>query len=214
MCIPLNTDGFPIDKQGEYKMIPELSNIQVGDIIVSRYSVSRWANNFPWENWHHAALVSKITPLTIIEAAGVNSEGQPSGPFEVEFWQSVSFGKATDIEEIRWLKPIFPNPIREIASWKTLRINRKIITENEARKRVIAYAREQIGEPYKSLATKWSEDSWYCSLLVYKSYSRTITGMRLENYDIARGGPLVTPEDLIDSRRTKEYFAWKHKKIA
>ena len=102
----------------------------------------------------------------------------------------------------------------EIASWRTLAINRKIITENEARKRVVAYARKQIGEPYSHITTKWSESSWYCSLLVYKSYSRTITRMRLENYDIARGGPFVTAEDLLNSRRTKEYFSWKYEKIA
>ena len=38
--------------------------------------------------------------------------------------------------------------------------------------------------------------------------------MRLENYDIARGGPFVTAEDLLNSRRTKEYFSWKYEKIA
>lgn len=188
-----------------------MDEIKIGDILVAKYNSSRWARWLPWENWHHAALISKKDPLMIIEAVGKNSEDQDIGPTEVKFWESVGFGKAKGIKEIRFLRPVFPNPLREIDLWYVPWSKRKIITENEARKRVVAYTREQLGEPYTLASTKWNEKSWYCSSIVYKSYSRTVTGMYLETYDDIRAGFFVTPEDLFDSRRTKEYFAWKYK---
>ena len=48
--------------------------------------------------------------------------------------------------------------------------------------------------------------------MVYKSYSRSITGMYLETYGRPRdikAGYVVTPEDLFDSPRSKVYFSWK-----
>ncbi|MDZ4217165.1 MAG: YiiX/YebB-like N1pC/P60 family cysteine hydrolase, partial [Candidatus Gracilibacteria bacterium] len=104
----------------------------------------------------------------------------------------------------------FSGTIREMAPSNIPRKKRQVITEDEARKRAVEYARQQLGEPYSLLATKWSEDKWYCSLLVYKSYSRTVTGMYLEDYDDLRAGFFVTPEDLIDSPRSKVYFTWKY----
>lgn len=202
---------FPTGEQNKHIELPKDEEIQVGDILVARYNSSRWARWLPWGNWHHSALISKINPLTIIEAVGKNSADQWAGPAEVEFWDSVGFGKAKGIKEIRWLKPVFPNPLREIDSWKVPRSKRNLITEEEARKRIVAYAREQLEEPYIPTSSKWAEKSWYCSSLIYKSYSRTITGMYLETYDDIRAGFFVTPEDLLDSKRTKEYFAWEYK---
>lgn len=176
---------FPTGDQNKRIKLPRQEDVQIGDILVAKYNSSRWARWLPWKNWHHAALISKINPLTIIEAKG--------------------------IKEIRWLRPVFPDPLREMDSWRVPRSKRKIITENEARKRIIAYARKQLGEPYGPASSKWSESSWYCSLLIYKSYSRTITSMYLESYEDIRAGFFVTPEDLFDSKRTKEYFAWKDK---
>lgn len=177
--------------------------------MVSKYKRSRWADLLPWENWRHAALVSKLNPLTIIEAAGKNSIGQSEGPAEVAFKESVGFGRAHDIRGISWLRPVFPNPLREIDSWRVPRSKRRIITEEEARKRVVKYAQEQIGEPYTLAATKWRESAWYCSSLIYKSYSRAITGMYIEDYSGVGAGFFVTPGDLLESKRTDEYFMWK-----
>lgn len=202
---------FPTGDQNKHIKLPQRKDIRIGDILVAKYNSSRWARWLLWEDWHHAALISETNPLTIIEAVGKNSLEQWPGPCEIEFWESVGFGKAKGIKEIRWLRPVFPNPIREMDSWRVQRSKRKIITENEARKRVIIYAREQIGEPYSPASSKWSESSWYCSSLIYKSYSRTITGMYLESHDDIRAGFFVTPEDLIDSKQTEEYFAWKYK---
>lgn len=202
---------FPTGDQNKHIQLPLLDEVEIGDILISRYNKSRWAEYFPWEDWHHTALISETNPLTIIEAVGPNSENQWPGPAEVFFQNSVGFGKAKGIQEIVWLKPIFPNPLREIASWRIQRSKRKIITPNEARRRVIAYAREQLSEPYTLASSKWSESSWYCSSLIYKSYSRTITEMYLEKYDDIRAGFFVTPEDLLNSKRTKQYFSWKYK---
>lgn len=225
-------------------------NVEVGDIIVARYVHSQWAKIFPWEDWHHAALVTKVHPLTIIEAAGVNKANQPEGPVEILFEDSVSFGKsvhAGNLIKMKWLKPVFPKKIRELPKKKTKISERKILTEAEARKKVVAYARAQVGEPYRLMrasdgyqladlislwqmgskhtglvdeaATKWDENEWYCSLLVYKAYSRSITNMYLEaqmkadlHPDVQRmtikTGFMVTPEDLVDSPRTQVYFTW------
>lgn len=201
---------FPTGDQNKHIKLPKYEDIQIGDVLVAKYNSSRWARWLPWENWHHAALISKTNPLTIIEAVGKNSEEQWTGPTEIKFWKSVGFGKAKGIKEIRWLKPIFPSPLREMDSWFIPRSKRKIITENEARKRVVGYARKQLGEPYAPASGKWNENSWYCSLLIYKSYSRTITGMYLESYDDIRAGFFVTPEDLLDSKRTEEYSTWEY----
>lgn len=202
---------FPTGDQNKHIKLPKREDIQIGDILVAKYNSSHWARWLPWENWHHAALISKTNPLTIIEAVGKNSAKQWAGPAEVEFWKSVGFGKAKGIKEIRWLRPVFPDPLREINSWRIPRSKRKIITENEARKRIVEYGRNQLDEPYAPASSKWNESSWYCSSLVYKSYSRTITGMYLETFDDIRAGFFVTPEDLLDSKRTEEYFAWKYK---
>jgi hypothetical protein len=35
--------------------------------------------------------------------------------------------------------------------------------------------------------------------------------MYLEDYGVARAGPKVTPEDLVDSARTQSYFTWVKK---
>ena len=169
-------------------------NIKVGDIIVVRYKKSQWADLLKWENWYHAAIVSQVHPLTIIEAAGKNSGDQFPGPTEVLFSESILFGKASgDIIKMKWLKPRFPRIMREYAKWYIPWIFRPLIEEKEARKRVIQYAREQVKnkDPYNIDATKWDENEWYCSLLVYKSYSKTITGMYLEDYGVARSGRLV-----------------------
>lgn len=202
---------FPTGSGNSKIELPSDNDIQIGDFIVSRYSSSRWARYLRWENWHHAALISRIKPLTIIEAIGPNTIGQWEGPAEVRFDQSAGFGRSKDLEEIKFLRPIFPNPIREIAHWSIPRSERKILTEKKARERVVDYARLQVSqkENYNILATKWTEKRWYCSLIVYKSYSRTVTGMYLEDYGIIRAGVYVTPEDLIDSPRSEEYFSWQ-----
>ena len=120
-----------------------------------------------------------------------------------------------NLVEVKWLRPVFPNPIREIGKWYVLRSKRKIITKQEARIRAVKYAKNQLGEPFSIMASKWNESKWYCSLLIYKSYSRTVTGMYLETYGRSndlRSGPIVTPEDLLDSPYSEVYFSWKKKR--
>lgn len=194
-------------------LIPD--NIQIGDFIVVKYKESRWGNIAFWEDWHHAALIVKTNPLTIIEAIGTNKENQHPGPVEIEFFDSIGFGKSLDnIIKIKWLKPVFPSPIREIDKKDVPQSKRNIITENEARERVVNYALEQTKntEPYNEYASKWDENEWYCSLLIYKSYSRKITNMYLENYIKGISGYFVTPEDLVDSKRSETYFTWYNSK--
>ena len=191
---------------------PTSREMKPGDILIARYKSSRWARYLPWENWHHAALISKVDPFTIIEAAGHNGADQPEGPTEVLFDEAVGFDLSkSDLLEIKWLRPVFPDPLREIDKKAVKWRDRKIITQDEARRRIVSYARSQTNrkEPYTLSASKWSENKWYCSLLPYKSYSMTVTGMYLEDYTGVRGGWFVTPEDILDSPRTEEYFTWK-----
>lgn len=210
---------------------PQLpDNIEIGDIIIARYSDSALLG-VPWEDWHHAAIVSKLNPLTIIEAGGKRYSDDKAGPEERTYAKSLGFGACPTITKMKWLKPVFPNPLREIDKKEVKWSKRKIISPVEARKRAVEFARQQIGEPYKlaigidqtadSYATKWAENEWYCSLLVFKAYSRTVTGMYLESYELRdadgnenelssfASGSLVTPEDLIDSRRTQVYYTWQ-----
>jgi hypothetical protein len=217
-------------------------NIEIGDIIAVRYKTSQWGNYFPYEDWHHIAIVSKLHPLTIIEAVGEiqKKQDQPAGPYEITFNKALGFGKSQEaIIKMKWLKPKFPTPLREMSDKKWS--ERKIISEEEARKRVVNYARSQIGDNYKlskntwkqltnkqvdlsaNNATKWDENEWYCSLLIFKSFSRTLTNMYLEVYDLRnekgektllgniRSGFFVTPEDIVDSSRTQAYFTWYRK---
>ena len=72
---------------------PKNADIKVGDFIVARYSSSRWAKWLPWENWHHAALISSVNPLKVIETIGPNEAGQYEGPFEVAFEKSAGWEK-------------------------------------------------------------------------------------------------------------------------
>jgi len=209
---------------------------KIGDFVVARFKNSAWAKYLPWENWHHAGMISHLAPLKIIEVSGIllQKKNKKSGEnevregvveYELKQQRTITLPDGTknqngnlwimdDLEEMVWLKPLFPSPLREINKWYVPWCKRKIIIENEARKRAVAYARKQLGEPYAVAATKWSESKWYCSLLIYKSYSRSVTGMYLETYgqpyDI-KAGPMVTPEDLIDSPRSQIYFSWKKK---
>jgi len=224
-----------------YSLKPQIpDNVEIGDIIVARYTESQWADNIfaSLEDWHHAAIVSSVSPLKVIEAVGPNADKkQPEGPFEVEFEKSIAFGLAKEnLIRLKWLKPVFPNPIREISNAKWS--ERKVVSEKEARQRAVDYARQQIGDDYKlsrktllemwnaktdlsaDNATKWDENEWYCSLLIFKAYSRTITGMYLEVYNLRNeegeqtllggvsSGFFVTPEDLVDSLRTRAYHTW------
>ena len=214
---------------GEEPDIPE--EVQIGDFIVGRYTASEWSRYFPWENWDHAALVTGVDPLTIIEASGIilQRRGKETGKEEIregvveyEFLRQRTVKNLDgsknpdgnlwlkdDLIEALWLQPVFPDPLREIAHWKVPWRKRGRITETQARQRAVAFARSQIGEPFSiSLkAHKWNTQRWYCSLLIFKAYSRTVTNIYLESYEPAAGW-YVTPEDLSQSRRSTAYHHW------
>jgi len=206
-------------------------NVKVGDIIVAKYEKSN-LNYVSWEDYHHAALVSEINPLKIIEAVG-GEKGDREGVKEVLFSESRNFGQSdSEIEKIVWLKPKFPKVIREKKIWWEFMPE---ISEIEARQKAVDYARQQIGEPYSidpQIATKNQEKVWYCSLLIFKSYSRTVANMYLESKPLIetddedgeidvdeitfrtcvakiKNGPMVTPEDLVKSTKTIIYHEWK-----
>lgn len=202
--------------------------IKKGDIIISRFTQSEWA--WPWDNWHHAGLVIKTNPLTVIEATGLIlqnenkrkkeeeiREGVVKYEFEQDRWVEKQDGtkargnlyQGSGIVEIEWLRPRFRDPIREKGHWATPGFLKKKITETEARKRIVAYALEQLGEPYSAKTTKQSTEYWYCSKLIFKSYTMTLYKMRMET---TPAGPWVTPEDLLDSDRTEVYHTWMNKK--
>ena len=211
-------------------------DVKVGDIIVGKYTDSEWNRYMPWEEWDHAALITRIDPFTIIEATGIILDGHADkkgilctkdGVVEYMFHKKRPVKKLDgsltegnlwmdkDLIAMEWLRPIFPDPIREVDHWTVLQSKRKVITEIQARKRAVAYARMQIGEPFKVSmipkvnfsATKWDNSEWYCSLLIYKSYSRTVTNMYLEDYENGAGF-YVLPDDLVNSKKTETYHRW------
>ena len=187
-------------------------DIKVWDIIVARYDDKSWTKYTIWEWYNHAWIISKVDwkNFSIIESVWKVAT-PPWWPKEYPFNKS-SF--AWSPAELILLRPKFPNPIREKWKWYIPRIFHKIITEDEARKRVVEYARDQIWEPYSHLSSKWNDEEWYCSKLVFKAYSMIVTWMHIESYHY----PLVsfskklsswyavTPEDLIDSKRTEKYY--------
>lgn len=223
---------------GKQPDIPE--GVQIGDFLVARYTKSEWSRFLPWENWDHAALVTNVDPLKVIEVSGIVLQKNKTmklikskeGVVEYEFLKPRTIVKsdgkkaqanlwlADNLVEIQWLRPVFPKPLRAMAHRKVSWKKRKIITEIQARKRVVAYARHQLGEPFKlsvfksikSSATKWDEKEWYCSLLIFKSYSRIITNMYLESYE-PLSGFFVTPEDLVQSKRSAVYHKWHNKEF-
>lgn len=229
----------PTETTGKKPDIPR--SVQIGDFIVARHEHSDWNRHIPWEDWGHAALVSGLNPLRVIETSGIILQSADrklkkkevrEGVVEYEFKKPRTvirldgtknkYGNLwllEDLTDVMWLKPVFPDPLREIAKSRFPWTRRKKITESQARKRAVAFARMQIGEPFKlspfknaeHSATKWDENEWYCSLLIYKAYSRTVTNMRLES-SIKPPGFFVTPEDLVDSRRSVVCHIWKNEK--
>ena len=219
------------------------TSVQVGDFLVAKYRKSEWSRFFPWENWDHAALITDTNPLTVIEAGGIILQRKDKKNRQSEIREGVTeyeFNKPRnvamingevnpdgnlwlrdDVMEMLWLKPVFPHPLREISHRKVPWRKRKIITESQAKKRAVVYARQHIGEPFKLSpfknakfsASKWDEDEWYCSLLIFKSYSRSITNMYLESYE-PFSGFFVTPEDLVQSKRSMMYHHWVNQRFS
>jgi hypothetical protein len=188
--------------------------VKVGDFIVARYTSSSWAPI--WEDWHHAALVTHLDPLTIIEAVGSEADAKNPGPtvrvFKKTPWW---YTDAEDIVKIKWLRPVFPDQIHVVMP--NAKGEKPALSPTKARSLTVRYALDQIGEDYKLSikakreysATKWDEEEWYCSLLVYKAFSRTI-GLYLETYPIP--GFFVTPGDLVDSKNSEAYHLWINEK--
>jgi|SRR3989344_1805073 len=226
-----NNDSDITETTGKKPDIPR--GVKIGDFLVARYLTSEWSRFFPWEDWDHAALVTRVKPLTVIESSGIllqrrdrrsGKEEVREGVVEYEFSkprtvQNLDGSKnpegnlwlKSDLVEVQWLKPVFPNPLREMDHWKKSWRKRMVITEAEARKRAVAFARSQVGEPFGIGigAHKWNTERWYCSLLIFKSYSRTVTNMYLEAYEPAAGF-YVMPEDLVQSKRSAVYHMWLH----
>lgn len=229
-----STDQNGTKTTGKKPDIPE--GVQIGDFLVGKFTKSEWSRFFPWENWDHASLVSNIDPLMVIEASGIilqredKKKGKKEireGVVEYEFLKPrmVDMIDGTKkpgnvwlqdtLEEVLWLRPLFPQPLREIDQQSVPWRKRKIITPQEARRRVVAYARRQLGEPFKLsvwrntkfTASKRDENEWYCSLVVFKAYSRTVTNMYLESYE-PTAGFFVMPEDLVQSKRSIVYHHW------
>ncbi len=218
--------------KGDRPDIPH--GVQIGDFIVGRFVQSDWSRYFPWEDWDHAAMITKTEPLTIIESSGIilqreNVQKQKQeireGVVEYEFQQPRivinidqsqnlrgNLWQNDDLIAMLWLRPTFPMPLRAMDHWSIPWRKRAVISEHEARKRAVAYARSQLGEPHNIWISKRNTKEWYCSYLIYKAYSRTVTNMYLETYPptIVNTLPFghVTPEDLVQSNRSESFHEW------
>jgi|GEM_PF-4499143 len=71
----------------------------------------------------------------------------------------------------------------------------------------VSYAANQIGEPYKLSGGRWSEDSWYCSKLVWRAYYNQ--DIDLEGRNLEARGTHVTPGDILDSPHTSVFYSSK-----
>jgi uncharacterized protein YycO len=212
-------------------MRPDIpSGVKKGDFLVVRYTHSEWAQY--WDDWHHAGLIVNTSPITVVEATGLvlqkkdkrtNKEEIREGVVKYEFEKQRWVDKidgikikgnlylGSDVIEIKWVRPRFRNPLREKGHWLTPVIMKKILTETVARSLVVSYALAQMGEPFTIATTKFHTGYWYCSKLIFKSYTMTLYNMNMETKPV---GIWVTPEDLVDSRKTEVYHTWKNKKHA
>ena len=189
----------------------------IWDIIVVKYEEWSIQKKFPWENWHHAWLISEIDweYIKFIEAPWYTNweDKPPIWPIESLFEENKLY-IWDDVKEILLLKPKFPKTIRKKWSWIIPRLLQRILSEDEAREEVVEYARNQIWKEYNELSSKWDNDEYYCSKLVFKSYSMTIIWMHLEVYHSPffsvfwklSSWPTVTPEDLVESKKTEIYY--------
>ena len=143
-----NNDSDITETTGKKPDIPR--GVKIGDFLVARYLTSEWSRFFPWEDWDHAALVTRVKPLTVIESSGIllqrrdrrsGKEEVREGVVEYEFSkprtvQNLDGSKnpegnlwlKSDLVEVQWLKPVFPNPLREMDHWKKSWRKRMVIT--------------------------------------------------------------------------------------
>lgn len=70
---------------------------------------------------------------------------------------------------------------------------------------VVAYAEEQVGEPYDLFSGRWSENAWYCSKLVWRAWYRE--GYDLEGRIDEERGTYVTPGDILASPFTVTFYS-------
>ena len=116
---------------GKKPDVPE--GVKIGDFLVGRYTASDWSRFFPWENWDHAALITSVHPLKVIEAGGIilRKEDKKNGTKEVregvveyDFLRPRTIRTLggeekpgnlwlmDNLKEVLWLHPMFPDPLR------------------------------------------------------------------------------------------------------
>lgn len=69
----------------------------------------------------------------------------------------------------------------------------------------VSYAEKQIGKPYTLATTHWTEDKWYCSKLVWRSWYNQ--GYDIEGRNGEPRGTHVTPGDILDSPLTSVFYS-------
>lgn len=127
-----------IKTSGNNSQIP--NDVKIGDFVVAKFKSSIWAEYLPWEDWHHVGMISQLEPLKVIEVSGIilqkgdkktHKEEIREGVVEYEMnkKRTVALLDETknmdgnlwlleDLREAAWLRPVFPNPIREINNRK------------------------------------------------------------------------------------------------
>jgi len=125
------------ETSGKKPQIPD--DIKIGDFVVARFKSSSWADYFPWEDWHHVGMISQLEPLKVIEVSGIFLQKKDKKADKEEIREGISEYEMSkkrtiilldgtkntnanlwlldDLLETAWLRPVFPNPIREIDTW-------------------------------------------------------------------------------------------------
>lgn len=69
----------------------------------------------------------------------------------------------------------------------------------------VKYAEAQLGDPYSLATTRWTEDKWYCSKLVWRAWYNQ--GFDIEGRSYEPRGTHVTPGDILDSPLTVVFYS-------
>lgn len=87
---------------------------------------------------------------------------------------------------------------------RTALLRPKVKMNTDDIEKIRSYCRDQIGKYYNILSYVWSDDSWYCSKLVYRAYIDCL-GIDIAGYQ----GYWILPMWILNSKELDIYYEWE-----